>query len=155
MLPSAAAAFALGLLGWSAVPAWVGPSMALVVGFTALGIGWIAAGRERVDRGALARARLVPPDHGTVEAVASRRVTAGAGAIAAAVITLTGVLVLGAGWSGIHHRGLHRALLASLAPQRVVLEGALKTDPKQTSLGWSATALVRRVEWPDGAATLR
>jgi competence protein ComEC len=155
MLPSAAAAFALGLLGWSVVPAWVEPWAALLLGFTALGVGWRVAGRERSGPGALTRAGLVPPSHGTVEAVASRRVTAGGAAIVAAVITLAGVLVVGAGWSGIHHRGLHRALLASLAPQRVVLEGALKTDPKETSFGWSATALVRRVEWPEGAATLR
>jgi DNA internalization-related competence protein ComEC/Rec2 len=155
MLPAAAVVFALGLLAWSVVPAWVEPWVALAVGCTALGIGWRAAGHERAGPETLVRAGLVPSAHATVEAVASRRVTAGGAAIVAAVLSLAGVLVVGAGWAGIHHRGLHGALLARLAPERVVLEGTLKTDPKETTLGWSATAVVRRVEWPEGAATLR
>ena len=73
----------------------------------------------------------------------------------AAVLSVAGVLALGAGWGGFHDRGLDGALLAALAPERVVIEGTLKTDPQKTSLGWSATAQVSKVEWSDGAATLR
>jgi competence protein ComEC len=155
MLPAAAAAFVLGLLSWEVVPGRVDPWVVLLAGFALLGGGWVAAGRQGPGSGgALASAGLVAPDPAAVEAVASRRVIASAPIVAAAV-SLAGILGVGAGWGGLHHRGLQRALLASLAPERVLLEGALKTDPKETSLGWSATALVRRVEWPDGAATLR
>ena len=154
MLPSAAAAFAVGLLGWTWMPMWAEPWMALLLGLLALGTGWLVAGRERPGPGPLARADLLPPDHPTVEAVAGGRVTSMAPAVAA-ILSVAGVLALGIGWSGVHHRGLEAALLATLAPERVIIEGTLKTDPRRTTLGWSATAQVSRVEWPDGAATLR
>ncbi len=154
MLPSAAAAFAVGLLGWTWLPGWVDPWMALALGLLALGTGWIVAGRERPGPGPLARANLLPPGHPTVEAVAGGGVTSAAPAVAA-ILTVVGVLALGTGWSGFHYRGLEAALLATLAPERVVVQGTLKTDPRRTTLGWSATAQVTRVEWPDGAATLR
>ncbi len=154
MLPSAAAAFAVGLVGWTALPVWAEPWMAFAAGLVALGAGWIAAGRERRGAGPLARATLLPPEHATVQAVAGGGVSAGA-PVVAAVLAVLGVLALGIGWSGFHHRGLDRALLATLAPERVVIEGILKIDPRKSTLGWSATAQVSRVEWPEGAATLR
>jgi len=154
MLPSAAAAFAVGLLGWTWMPAWVEPWMSFLLGLVALVTGWFVAGRERHWPGPLARAHLLPRDPPTVEAVAGGRVTSVAPA-AAAILSVAGVLTLGIGWSGFHHGGLDAALLATLAPERVVIEGTLKTDPRRTTLGWSATAQVSRVEWPDGAATLR
>ena len=40
MLPSAAAAFALGLLCGSSMPGWAGPRIAFMVGLLALGSGW-------------------------------------------------------------------------------------------------------------------
>jgi competence protein ComEC len=155
MLPAAAAAFALGLLGSGATPGWLTPWMALAAGLAMLGIGWLAAGRERRGPGPLARAGLVAPHHEIVGAVGARSVVSSVTPVLAAGVSLLGVLTLGAGWASFHDRGLDRALLASLAPDRVVLTGTLKTDPKATTLGWSAVAQVRRVEWPDGAATLR
>jgi competence protein ComEC len=155
MLPSATVTFALGLLAWTSVPARIEPWTALAVGLVALTFGWLAAGREQRGPGPLARVGLLAPDHEVVEAVRGGRVEASVTPIVAAVASLVGVLALGMGWSGIHHRGIESALLASLAPDRVVLEGTLKTDPRETSLGWSATAQVHRVEWPEGAATLR
>ena len=155
MLPCAAAAFALGVLGWSSMPGWVEPWIAFALGLVALGAGWLVAGRERRGPGPLARANLLPPDHAAVEAVAGGRVTSTVAPVAVAVLSAFGVLALGTGWSGFQHRGLDGALLATLAPERVVLEGTLKTDPQKTSLGWSATAQVSKVEWSDGAATLR
>jgi competence protein ComEC len=154
MLPSAAAAFALGLLASASTPRWVEPWMALAAGLLALGTGWLAAGRAS-GPGALERVGLVPSDHPAVAAVAGGRAGKGVSPIALAVVSLVGVLALGAGWGGLHGRGLDGALLASLAPGRVRLEGTLKTDPRRTSLGWSATAQVHRVAWPGGAATLR
>ncbi|MBA3737631.1 MAG: hypothetical protein H0W97_03610, partial [Actinobacteria bacterium] len=105
MLPSAAAAFAVGLLGWTWMPTQAEPWMAFVLGLVALGAGWIVAGRERRGPGALARANLLPPDHPTVEAVAGGRVTSVAPAIAA-ILSVAGVLALGTGWSGFQRRGL-------------------------------------------------
>ena len=42
-----------------------------------------------------------------------------------------------------------------LAPQRVTIDGVLQTDPSAATYGWSAVAQVHRVEWADGAASLR
>ncbi len=154
MLPSAAAAFAVGLLGWTWMPEWAEPWMAFGTGLLALGAGWVVAGRERRGPGPLARANLLPLDHPTVEAVTGDRVTSTAPAVAA-ILSVAGVLALGAGWSGFHRGGLDAALLATVAPERVEIEGTLKTDPRKTTLGWSATAQVSWVKWPDGAATLR
>jgi competence protein ComEC len=155
MLPAAAAAFAVALLGWTSMPRWVEPWMAFVLGLVALGAAWLVAGRERRGPGRLARAKLLPPDHAAVEAVAGRRVTSNVAPVVAVILSALGVFALGTGWSGFHHRRLDTALLATLAPERVVIEGTLKTDPRRSTFGWSATAQVRRVEWPDGAATLR
>ena len=155
MLPSAAAAFALGLLCGGSMPGWVEPRIAFAVGLLALGSAWFVAGRERRGPGPLVRANLLPPDHAVIEAVEGRRVSSAVAPAVAAALSLAGVLALGTGWSGFHDRGLDYALLATLAPERVVLEATLKTDPRKTSLGWSATAQVSRVEWSDGVATLR
>src|SRR5918994_2923404 len=121
MLPSAAAAFALGLLGSGAAPRWLAPWMALAAGLALLGAGWLAAGRERRGPSALARAGLVAPDHEVVEAVGGRRVVSSVTPVVAAAISLVGVLTLGAGWGAFHDRGLDEALLSDLAPERVVL----------------------------------
>jgi competence protein ComEC len=155
MLPSASAAFALGLLGGGSVPGWVEPWMAFLLGILALGLGWLVAGHERRGPSPLVRAALLPPDHASVEAVAGGRITSAVAPVVAGILSILGVLALGTGWSGFHHRGLDGALLATLAPERVVIEGTLKTDPRPTTLGWSVTAQASRVEWPDGAATLR
>ena len=155
MLPSAAVAFAVGILAWSRLPGWAEPWMALVAGLAALGVGWLGAATARSGPGSLAAAGLVPPEHAIVEAVATDRVASTHWPLRTFVACLLGLLALGAGWSGIHHRGVDGALLATLAPQRVEVEGILKTDPRPTASGWSATAQIRRVEWSDGEATLR
>ena len=155
MLPTAASAFALGLLGSGSTPDWLASWMALVVGLVLLIAGWFAAGRERRGPGALARAGLLAPEREVVEAVGGRRVIPSVTPVLVASISLLGVLTLGAGWGAFHDRALDGALLADLAPERVVLTGTFKTDPKESTLGWSAVAQVRRVEWPEGAATLR
>ncbi|MGH2680287.1 MAG: DNA internalization-related competence protein ComEC/Rec2 [Actinomycetota bacterium] len=154
MLPSAAVAFAAGLIGWATPPPWLDPGIVLASGLLALGIGWLAAGRERRGPGALARAGLLPAEHASVEAVAGGRVLS-ARPVAAAVISLVGVLALGAAWGGFHHRALASSFLARLAPERVTVEAVLRTDPAKATFGWSTVAQVRRIQWPDGAATLR
>ncbi len=108
--------------------------MAFVIGVIALGAGWLVAGHERRGPGPLARANLLPPDHASVEAVAGGRVTPAVAPVVAALLSTVGVFALGTGWSGFHHRGLDGALLATLAPERVALEGTLKTDPRRTTV---------------------
>ena len=97
MLPSAAAAFALGLLCGSSMPGWVGPRIAFSVGLLALGSGWFVAGRERRGPEPLVRADLLPEDHAAIEEVAGHRVSSALTPAVAAVLSLAGVLVLGAG----------------------------------------------------------
>ena len=130
MLPSAAAAFAIGLLGLGATPGWLTPWMALAAGLVMLGVGWLTAGRERRGPGALARAGLAARDHEVVEAVGGRSVVSSSAPVLAAAISLFGVLTLGAGWGAFHDRALEGALLADLDPERVVLDGDVQDRPQ-------------------------
>ncbi len=153
-LPIAAAAFAGGLVAWPAAPRWVDPWMPLGLGAVALAIAWICAARPGRDATALVRAGLLPPNPAAVSAIVPARTSARA-SLSAAALTIAGMLALGVGWAGFHDRGLDTALLARLAPERVAIEGTLKTDPGASTFGWSTEVYVRTVEWRDGAVTLR
>jgi competence protein ComEC len=153
-LPIAAAAFAGGLVAWPAVPGWVEPWMPLDLGGVALVVAWICAGRLGRGAPALVRAGLLAPDPPAVGAIVSPRPSVRA-PLGAAVFVIMGTLALGVGWAGFHDRGLDTALLARLAPERVKIEGTLKTDPGASTFGWSSEVYVRSVEWRDGAVTLR
>jgi competence protein ComEC len=155
MLPSAAVAFAIGILAWDRVPGAIEPWICLALGSAGLGVGWMGAARTHRGPGSLARAGLVPHEHAAVEAVAGERIASPARSAVTAAATLIGVALLGTGWSGVHQRGLDGALLATLAPRQVILQGTLKTDPRPTAFGWSSSVQVRLVRWADGAATLR
>ena len=73
----------------------------------------------------------------------------------AIALAMIGLVLLGAGWSGVHASWLDDSLLARLAPQRVTVVGTLHTDPEAGAFGWHATLDVTRVEWPGAAASLR
>ncbi len=79
----------------------------------------------------------------------------GGSPLAAIALAMIGLVVLGAGWSGVHASWLDDSLLARLAPQRVTVVGTLHTDPEAGAFGWHATLDVTRVEWPGAAASLR
>ena len=102
--------------------------MALVVGLVLLIAGWFA-GRERRGPGALARAGL-RPEREVVEAVGGRRGDPVRHAGPRSLDPLLGVLTLGAGWGAFHDRALDGALLADLAPERVVLTGRPRPTPR-------------------------
>jgi competence protein ComEC len=153
MLPSAAAAFAVGLLVSDAAPPH--PAITLLLGFVLLGVGWLVAGRESRGPGPLVEARLLTPDHRAIAAVSGTRVRAALTPLLAGSLSIAGVVALGAGWAGVHDRALRSSLLATIAPTRVAIEAVLKTDPRQTTFGWSTTAQVRRVRWSGRDASLR
>jgi len=154
LMPSAAVAFAVGILAWIWAPSGAEPWMLFAVGVAALGVGWILATTGRRGAEPLAMAGLVRPKEAAAEAVAAERIAAPGAPAGVAVAVLLGLVSLGAGWSGVQHRGLEHALLASLAPRQVTVEGVLKTDPRPTSFGWSAPIQVRRVRWSEGDVTL-
>jgi competence protein ComEC len=153
-LPVAATSFGAGLLLWPELPIRLDPAVLLGIGLLAIAGAWLLSGGLEARPGALARARLVTEEPDVVRAVAARRVGAGA-PVASGALVVAGVLALGVGWSGLHDRGLDTSLLARLAPQRVTIEGVLQTDPSAATFGWSAVAQVHRVEWAEGAASLR
>ena len=155
MLPAATAAFAVGLLNGTRLPPAVEPWVVLAVGLALLGVGWFVAGREHRGVPELERAGLVEPAHDAVGSVRGGRVIASAAPALTAVTALAGVFALGAGWSAFHDRALDRSMLATLASERVVLEGTLKTDPGETAFGWSTTVQVRNVRWAEGRVTFR
>jgi competence protein ComEC len=155
LLPSAAVSFAVGILAWTWAPSGAEPWMLLAVGFGALAVGWILAASRRRGAEPLALAGLVRPQGAAAEAVAAERIVSPGASAAVAVAVLLGLACLGAGWSGVQHRGLESAMLATLAPQEVTVEGVLKTDPRPTEFGWSSTVQVRRARWAEGEATLR
>ena len=128
--------------------------MPLGVGGVALVVAWICAGRPAGGASALVRAGLLPPGSAPVAAITPTRTDARA-PLSAAVFAIAGMLALGVGWAGFHDRALDTALLASLAPERVRIEGTLKTDPGASTFGWSAEVYVRTVEWRGGAVRLR
>jgi competence protein ComEC len=124
------------------------------LGGVALMVAWLGAGHPARGASDLVRAGLLPPDPAAVAALEPTRTNVRA-PIVAAVFAAFGMVTLGAGWAGFHDRVLDTALLARLAPERVTIEGTLKTDPGTSTFGWSAEVYVRAVGWRERAATLR
>jgi competence protein ComEC len=153
-LPVAAAAFWAGVLAWEVRPGWARPWMGIAVGVAALAAGWLTAPRVETGQDALVSGGLALPAPRALERMgAARRV--GGSPIAAITLTMIGLVLLGAGWSGVHASWLDDSLLGRLAPQRVTAEGTLHTDPEVGAFGWHATLDVTRIEWPGAAASLR
>ena len=116
---------------WPELPVQVPPASLLALGLASLISAWFAGGRVVRGAGPLARAHLVPREAAAVRAVVAARPTKVGSPVATLLLTVVGVVALGMGWSGIHHRGLESSLLARLAPQRVTIEGVLQTDPSE------------------------
>ncbi len=154
-MPAAAAAFWAGLVAWSAVRPWLAPWMAIAIGLSALAGAWLAAPRRIAGRDALAGAGLVAAEPAAVSAVSAGERGSRRGAPAAAALGLAGVFTLGCGWGGVQDARLDGQLLGRLAPERVTIEGSLRTDPSLGGYGWSATVDVTRVQSAGGAWTLR
>ncbi|MGZ8652998.1 MAG: hypothetical protein ACXWX5_12610, partial [Actinomycetota bacterium] len=153
-LPAAAAAFWAGLLAWEVHPSWARPWMGMALGLAGLAGAWLAAPRTAKDRDPLLATGLAAPHPAPVSAVAASRAVGGSPLSAIALATV-GLVLLGAGWSGVHASWLDGSLLARLAPRRVTVVGTLHTDPEAGAFGWHAALDITRVEWSGGTASLR
>ena len=153
-LPAAAAAFWAGLLAWEVHPPWARPWMGMALGLAAIAGAWLAAPRVTTGGDPLHGAGLAGREDVSVAAVAAPRAVGGSPFIAV-VLVMVGLVLVGAGWSGVRGTWLDGSLLARLAPRRVTVIGALHTDPEPGAFGWHATLDVTRVEWSGGAASLR
>ena len=154
-MPAAAAAFWAGLVSWPLVRPWLPPWMAMALGLSALTAACLAApGRMRTSD-ALARVGLVAAAPPAISAVSEGRPETGGNASVAAVLGVVSVVALGCGWGGLHDARLDGQLLGRLAPERVTVDGSLRTDPSLGGYGWSATVDVRRVESAEGAWIVR
>ncbi len=154
-MPAAAAAFWAGLVTWPSVRPWILPWMAMALGLSSLAGAVVAAPRRIAGESALARVGLVPPDPPAVVAVSAGRREPGRSPRGSAVLGVAGVLMLGCGWGGLHDARLDGQLLGTLAPERVTIEGSLRTDPSLGGYGWSATVDATRVQSAGDAWTLR
>jgi competence protein ComEC len=152
-LPAAAAAFWTGLLAWEVRPSWAQPWMGVAVGLAALVGAWLAAPRTSTELDPLTMTGLAEPGAAAVEVVSQPR-SVGGSPVAAVALATIGLVVLGAGWSGVHASWLEGSLLAELAPRRVEVVGTLHTDPQVGAFGWHATLDVTRVAWPGAAASV-
>ena len=154
VLPAAAASLWAGLLAWEVHPAWARPWMGMALGLAALVGAWLAAPRTATDGDPLQATGMAAPELPVVSVVAAPRAVGGS-PLTAAALAVAGLLLLGAGWSGVHAGWLEGSLLARLAPRRVIVVGTLHTDPAAGGFGWHATLDVTRVEWSGSAASLR
>jgi competence protein ComEC len=157
LLPATAAAFWAGLLlGFGpgrGLAAWI-PGVLGVAALVAAGIA--APAVRRVDP--VADAGLLPPTRGWLEAVervAPSRRRPGAPAAAVAALVVLGVVGVGAGWALLSEARLARSPLASVVPDRVVVEATLREDPRPGAIGWHALADVRLVRAADRVLGLR
>jgi competence protein ComEC len=154
-LPLAALAFAGGLLLASvlggALPVWAWLAAGGLAGAGALALS--PGSRPRGDP--LERAGLVAgPD--AVGALAAPRLgpARAPGPVVAGLLILA-VLLAGIGWGAFHRHRTQGALLASIAPARVEVEGTLREDPRPRTRGWSVVLDARVVRWDGRASTLR
>ena len=155
-MPAAAVAFWAGLVSWPVLPPSVRPWMAMAIGVAALaGAVFAAPRRLTAGPGVLAQAGLVAPEPAAVGAVSPGGREARGSPPAAIALAVAGVVALGCGWGGLQDSRLDGQLLGRLAPERVTVEGSLRTDPSPGGYGWSATVDVTRVASSGGAWTLR
>jgi competence protein ComEC len=154
-MPAAAAAFWAGLAVWPVARPWLAPWMALMLGLSAFVAAVLAAPRRTLGEDALTRAGLAPPRAAAIRAVSASRREGRRNPRTSAALGVVGILALGCGWGGLHDARLDGQLLGRLAPERVTIEGSLRTDPSLGGYGWSVTVDATRVQSAAGAWTLR
>ncbi|HEU4355108.1 MAG TPA: DNA internalization-related competence protein ComEC/Rec2 [Actinomycetota bacterium] len=153
-LPTAAAAFAAGLL----VAPIVGHFLPVLLWLGAAAVIGLLAGRAAPSPGpdALGSAGLVPSEDGVVQALAPRALRRRLGPPwLGAVLVAAAIVLAGVGWGTFHRHRVEGALLRGLAPAHVEVEGTLREDPTPRTLGWSSVLDVRVVTSDGRASTLR
>jgi competence protein ComEC len=146
LLPGAATGLWLGLLARPAVGEGAPVVLWLLGAALAIGTAVLVtpARGERADP--LATVVAPAPEVPAVEAVSPpglvRRV---APPWLAPFLAMLGTVALGVGWGSAHAHRIEGAALAGLAPSRVVVDAALRTDPNVETERWSAIADVRVV----------
>ncbi|GBC86756.1 ComE operon protein 3 [bacterium HR12] len=153
-LPLAAVAFGLGLLAAPRAPGpvwgWLGAGLVGSVGAVALARG---PAEDRLAAAGFREAGLA----GRTRAALPGR-AAGRPHVPPPVVPLVlglALLALGLGWGGLHRTRTAGALLATLAPARVEVEGELRVDPRPWTRGWSAILDARSVRAGDRAWVVR
>ena len=155
-LPVAASAFAAGLLLAPLLESVVPVIVWLALAATVLLVATTLAPTPRVGGDLLEEARLVPPSHRPVDALAAPALTSRVGSpwLTVALVALTMTLA-GVGWGSSHRHRTEGSLLRSLAPAHVEVEGTLREDPRPEPRGWSAIMDVRLVTSDGLASALR
>jgi competence protein ComEC len=97
----------------------------------------------------------VAPARGLRDALAHRAPNAPSRSLPALALAISAVFLLAVGWGSVHAHRVRGALVARLAPEAVVVEGSLRTDPNADRDRWSAVFDVRSVRWEDGSAGVR
>ncbi len=153
-LPLASVAFALGLLAAPRAPgpwwAWLGTGAVGLLAAAALAPGGREDPLRRAgfgDRGLAGHARLA----------LSRPAVGGGRAPTIAVLLVLGVALVagGVGWGALHRARVSGALVRTLAPGRVEVEGELRVDPRPRPRGWSAILDARTVRSEEGIWAVR
>ena len=156
VLPAAAAACWLGLLGRAAVPRWMPPWTLLVVGAAAMVAALVAAPREKSTPASLERSGIVDgAEPSSLRSVAAPRLTDRRlpGAYPAA-LALVSVALVAASWGVYRDRRLDHSLLAAVAPDHVVVVGSLREEPRLGTYGWSAVMDVAVVQGSTGTTAV-
>jgi competence protein ComEC len=151
--PALAAVFWAGLLAQPLIGDVVDPWVWLSAGGGLLGAALALAPEPVEGAGSLERAGLIERDPRS--AVAPARTRHDRLVWLPPVLSLLGVVVLAVGWGSVHEHRLQGAVVASLAPAHVTVEGPLRVDPSAERDRWSAILDVRSVTWDGGAAAVR
>jgi competence protein ComEC len=152
--PALAATLWAGLLAQPRIGAFADAWVWLFGGALLLAAAVVGAPRDRRSDPALVRAGLLERDReDPVEALAPPNLNRSA--VPALTVALAGSFLLAVGWGTVHEHRVQGAVVASIAPAYVTVEGPLRTDPAPELDRWSAILDVRSVTWEEGSASVR
>jgi competence protein ComEC len=154
LLPCATASFWAGILLWERYQPGMTAWPSLILGAAALMAAWLAVPARR-EADPLREAGLASSEPPAVAALAGSTGRVPRAGAPAALLVLTGLVLLGAGWGGVAQARREGSLLARLAPARIQGIGTLKTDPEVGGYGWSAVVDLTHISWAAGSAGLR
>ncbi len=145
-LPVAASAFAGGLLAAPALDGVLPVLLWMIVAAATIAVATLFAPTPRPGGDPLEAARLAPPAAEPLDALAAPALSARGGPpwLSIALVALA-LALAGVGWGSFHRHRTEGALLRSMAPGQVEVEGTLREDPRPQTRGWSAIVDIRLV----------